>query len=181
MRVPEAPLASLSTPATAALKDWSSIGSSAREIIIGAGSNNVIEGNIIGTDIAGSAARPNTSDGIFVLGGTTNNTIGGSTAAARNLISGNNGNGISFRDPGTSNNVVQGNFLGADVNGSSALPNQSSGIVFGNQTANTTVGGTTAGARNIISGNGQNGITIGVFGGGPASAITIQGNTSART
>src|SRR6185295_15627198 len=50
-------------------------------ILIGAGSGTVVEGNYIGTNASGSAASSNTGDGIFILGGANNNTVGGTTAA----------------------------------------------------------------------------------------------------
>src|SRR5205085_11028124 len=48
--------------------------------------NNIIEGNFIGTDLTGNIAHGNLGDGIF-MESTRNNTIGGTTAAARNVIS----------------------------------------------------------------------------------------------
>jgi len=81
------------------------------------GDDNVIEGNFIGTDATGTAALPNRSDGIVVSSG-PNNTIGGTIPGARNLISGNNGDGVVLL---ASSNVVQGNFIGTNVTGSVAL------------------------------------------------------------
>src|SRR5713226_3900676 len=54
-------------------------------------SGNVIAGNYIGTDITGTIAMANAKDGIEIDG--PNNIIGGTTAAARNVISGNLGTG----------------------------------------------------------------------------------------
>ena len=139
-------------------------------------SNNAIQGNRIGTNAAGTSTLANSGDGIFILGGANTNTVGGTTASARNVISGNNGNGISFRDAGTSNNVVQGNYIGTDITGTAGVQNQLSGVVFGNNATGNTVGGTAGGAGNVISGNNQSGITIGVFGGSPGGGITIHGN-----
>ena len=56
---------------------------------------NVVEGNFIGTDPTGTLARPNGSGGIRVF--SSGNRIGGLTAAARNVISGNHGH--RYRDP----------------------------------------------------------------------------------
>ena len=56
----------------------------------------MIEGNFIGTDATGTVALPNGASGfggIVLLAG-ENNTIGGMTPAARNLISGNIGDGV---------------------------------------------------------------------------------------
>jgi hypothetical protein len=137
---------------------------------------NTVQGNLVGTNAAGTAAVPNGGDGIRLLGGANNNTIGGVTAAVRNVISGNNLNGIAFGDAGTGNNVVLGNYIGTDITGAARVQNQLSGVVFGNNATNNTVGGAQSGAGNVISGNNQSGITIGVFGSGPGGGITVQGN-----
>ena len=83
---------------------------------------NVIAGNFIGTNATGTAALPNGSQGVgaVIVGGTaSNNTIGGTTPDARNLVSGNVGEGI-FIQLGTGN-TVQGNLIGTDVTGTLAL------------------------------------------------------------
>src|SRR5262249_19668857 len=50
------------------------------------GNRNTIAGNFLGTDPSGTTAVPNDANDIAVLG--ANNTIGGTTAADRNVISG---------------------------------------------------------------------------------------------
>src|SRR6266542_316231 len=57
---------------------------------------NVIVGNFLGTDLTGSVGQGSTADA-GVLIGSSNNTIGGTTAAARNVISGNGFAGIDIR------------------------------------------------------------------------------------
>ena len=84
-------------------------------------SNTLIEGNFIGTDPGGTIALGNGSSGVVISGG-TNNVIGGITPAARNLISGNIASGVALED-GASENVVQGNYIGTDASGMSALGN----------------------------------------------------------
>ena len=74
-------------------------------VITGSGaSSNVIEGNYIGTDKTGTQAVPNTI-GVWILAGASGNTVGGSTAAVRNVISGNSNTGVEFDAPG---NTLQG-------------------------------------------------------------------------
>ena len=68
-------------------------------------------------------------------------TLGGTTAAVRNLISGNNGIGVKIRGI----DVVQGNFIGTDVTGTLPLGNASYGVYFDFSVSNATVGGTAAG------------------------------------
>ena len=114
---------------------------------------NIIEGNFIGTDPTGTMPLANGSGGnggitaLFGAAG-SNNTIGGTTASARNLISGNIGAGVLL---GFSGNLVEGNFIGTDVTGTAVLGNSDRGVSVSG-TGNT-VGGNTVGAGNVISGN----------------------------
>jgi hypothetical protein len=117
---------------------------------------SLVQGNYIGTDITGAAALGNGSDGVAITGG-SNNTIGGS-ASARNIISGNFNVGVGI-DAGVAN-LVRGNYIGTDVTGSVALGNGSDGVILFDPASNNTIGGTTFETRNIISGNGGNGITM---------------------
>ena len=57
-------------------------------------SSNVVAGNEIGTDLAGTQSLPN-GIGVFISGGSLNNTIGGTTRSAGNLITDNNGPGVA--------------------------------------------------------------------------------------
>src|SRR6185503_2645401 len=81
--------------------------------------------------------------------------------------------GIHISDVGTNNNVAQGNYIGTDVTGSKAIPNGGAGvsIIFGAQS--NVVGGVVVGARNIIAGNTNAGVFIGL---GGANANVVQGN-----
>ena len=85
--------------------------------------------------------------------GADNNTIGGTTAAERNVLAGNLGDGIELNDTGTSGNVIQGNYIGTDITGLAALGNQRHGVVLYNGVSTTTIGGSAAGEGNVISGN----------------------------
>ena len=127
--------------------------------------NNVFQGNHLGVDAAGTTARSN-SNGLS-LSNSSNNLIGGTTSAARNVISGNTTNGITLFG---SNNVVQGNYIGTDSTGNAAIGIGLNGIeISGQGAANNLIGGTTPGARNVITGMAR-GIFI------VADATTIQGN-----
>ena len=118
------------------------------------GNNNVIAGNFIGTNAAGTEARKNTV-GVTVLG--SQNVIGGTTRASRNLISGNDAYGVEIRDAAATGNAVRNNYIGTNKAGTSAIGNGSHGVVIVNA-PNNTVGGTTPEARNVLSGNGNNGV-----------------------
>ncbi len=121
---------------------------------------NVVRGNRIGTNAAGTAAAPN-ANGI-AIGGTLN-TIGGNTAAARNIVSGNTQAGIQFffdnAEPGItgSSNTVHGNYIGTTADGLSRLANGTGVITFG---AANTIGGPNAGEGNLVAGNTGNGIDL---------------------
>jgi parallel beta-helix repeat protein len=111
---------------------------------------NVVEGNYIGTDPTGTVALGNTVGGVRV-GAAPNNRIGGTTTAARNVISGNSQDGLELQN--SHGTVVQGNFVGTDASGTTALGNSQTGINVSNGSANTLIGGTQPGAGNVISGN----------------------------
>ncbi len=136
-------------------------------------SENVVEGNYIGTDVNGAAALRNTFDGIDIVVGAHNNVIGGTMAGAGNIVSGNSGVGILIDGGGgpTTANVVQGNYIGTDATGMASIPN-GPGILIADS-SNNLVGGTAAGARNLISGNFLQGIGIG---GSFTMSNTVQGN-----
>ncbi len=174
-----------------AINGWFSAAGTAINV---ASSNNTIQGNFIGTDPSGTAAVPNGA-GIFVsalnnTSSASNNTIGGTTAATRNVISGNNGFAISFdgtNGGAVANNVIQGNYIGLNAAGTAQVKNPNiPGSNFGgigiNASINNLIGGTAPGARNVISGNVVNNISdqgtaIVIVGkNGPASGNIIQGN-----
>ena len=117
--------------------------------ILNAGAtNNIIQGNYIGTDITGMVGRGNASVGIAVenVSGTQ---VGGPTAGAGNLISANNHDAIYFTN--ASRGVVQGNIIGTKADGISALGNLEHGLDLYGGSANNIVGGTTAGAGNVFA------------------------------
>ena len=132
-------------------------------------SNNVVLGNLIGTDQAGALDRGNSGEGVFISAAAAN-TIGGLITGSRNVISGNNSDGINVSTISASNNVVVGNYIGTDVTGTLDVGNGTG--VFLSAAPNNIIGGTVAGARNIISGN-SDGITISGTG---ASGNLVQGN-----
>jgi CSLREA domain-containing protein len=127
--------------------------------INGAGaSGNQVQGNFIGTNPAGNAGIGNI-DGVAIWDA-PNNIIGGTSPAARNLISGNGGDGIDINGAGATGNLVQGNYIGTDVTGAVALSN-GDGIVITNASDNT-IGGITAGlsGNNTIAHNINNGVAV---------------------
>jgi len=118
-----------------------------------------IEGNFIGTDPSGTLDKGNGSDGVIVYANDISQTVvGGTTPAARNLISGNGIAGVdmgnNFADLPLAKSVrVQGNYIGTDRSGTKDLGNGNDGI-FLQYASGATVGGKTAASRNVVSGNG---------------------------
>ncbi len=121
-------------------------------------SNNVVSGCWIGVDSTGTNPAPNAFQGILVTSGSGHNTFGGLTASSRNVISGNLQYGIYIGGTNTGGNVIEGNFIGTDPGGSIAVGNEFSGVFIGGTSMGNTVGGTSAGARNVLSGNSQYGV-----------------------
>ena len=122
-------------------------------------SGNTVAGNYIGTDASGTLDRGNSGSGVLLQGGATGNTIGGGNAGQGNLVSGNDGRGIQL--DGASGNVLQGNLIGLQADGSSALGNIFSGIYLHGGAANNIIGGATAGQGNRIAFSGQPGVALG--------------------
>ncbi len=119
------------------------------------GDGNLIQGNMIGTNAAGTSALANGGNGVRVT--IDHNTVGGSTASARNVISGNTLSGVAITNVSLNNNIVQGNFIGTQADGVTALPNLSHGISFTSGATPNTVGGMGS-AANTIAFNGGAGI-----------------------
>jgi hypothetical protein len=135
---------------------------------------NLVQGNFIGTDVSGTVALGNSSDGVHINFGSMNNMIGGTTSAARNVISANGGNGVrSDYLP----NTVQGNFIGTQVNGSSPLGNGSNGV-FVNFVGGNTIGGAASGEGNMIAFNGGSGVAIGSGPGNRVRGNSIHSNSA---
>ncbi len=126
----------------------------------------LIQGNLIGTDVSGTLAVGNATG---IISSTASAFIGGTVPGARNVISGNTGDGLYL---GGSGSRVEGNLIGTDITGTIALGNGGSGVVAGN---GVLIGGTTPEARNVISGNGAFGnISLGSNSSGHQAIV--QGN-----
>jgi hypothetical protein len=148
----------------------------------------LVQGNFIGTNAAHNAALPNEQGGIivggFAIGGdcpgcpntATDNTIGGTSAALRNIISGNHGNGVEVINLFSERNNIQGNYIGTNEAGNAPVRNTSNGILI-TRAPNNTIGGSIAAAGNVISGNTQYGIGVGIPKTDSVSGQTIIGGT----
>jgi hypothetical protein len=132
--------------------------------------NTTVAGNYMGVTADGMSSLANGDIGIEV-NESPNNTVGGTTPAARNILSGNFGAGILLTGASSTGNVINGNYIGTNTLGTGAVPNRKMGIGIGpspgsvgarfnniGDTTGTTPGGACTGACNLISGNLQNGI-----------------------
>jgi uncharacterized repeat protein (TIGR01451 family) len=148
-------------------------GNTGTGVFIDGGSSNVVQGNLVGLNAAGATRLANAEDGVAIVNA-SGNTVGGADAGAGNVISGNTIDGIlilSFGANPAASNVVQGNRIGTDVTGTQELGNLRHGI-FTIKATNTTIGGSAAGAGNLISGNFAFGILIS----DNSTSAVIQGN-----
>jgi CSLREA domain-containing protein len=118
----------------------------------GSATGNGIQGNKIGTNAAGTAEIAN-QVGIYIIG--SGNTVGGPSLDARNLISGNYGDGIRIQG---SSNVVQNNYIGTDIGGTNPLGNGFNGVRLEGSAAQNSIGTDSAG--NFIAFNTGPGVVL---------------------
>ena len=146
---------------------------SAHGVSLGVAANNtLIAGNLIGLNATGTAALGNAGSGISVQ--SANNTIGGITAQARNVISGNGFVGIGLIGSSATGNTVVGNYIGLNAAGNGMIGNSNDGVYLIDGASNNTIGGATSAHRNVIAGN-SDGVQIGGLDGGSNNNI-VQGN-----
>ena len=140
-------------------------------LVIQDGFDNIVAGNFIGTNASGLAALPNVGNGMEIKAGSQGNLIGTNgagvdDAAERNVISGNDGDGIQIWHAGTSGNVVAGNYIGTNADGTAALGNGAAGIriydgASGNWIGvNSVFNPETPDEGNVISGNTSDGVEM---------------------
>ncbi len=141
-------------------------------------SGNIIRGNFIGTDSSGTSIIDDSADnnpmgngfGVEIYDG-PNNIVGNSELAvatvpaalgAGNVISGNLlGVEISSGQiAGPTGNGVGKNYIGTDLTGTALLGNYGAGVEFCQDSHDNLLGGSTTDFRNVITGNGGNGVTV---------------------
>ena len=128
-----------------------------------AGGNNLVQGNLIGTDVTGTLNRGNEFN--IQLLNSSNNIIGGSTPEERNVVAGGqnqpnepvDGTGFSIVGSSATGNKVYGNYIGTDISGTQSIPNLRGGVLLLFGANNNEIGGLNPGEGNVISGNGQYG------------------------
>jgi titin len=127
---------------------------------------NTVAGNFIGTGPDGTNAMQN-GTGVILDSGAVSNSIGGASAFARNLISGNTYQAVLISSNGTSFNIVSNNYIGIDLTGTNALANNDGVTLAGGASANSILG-------NLISANTSDGI---VLDGAQTTNNVVQGNS----
>jgi hypothetical protein len=125
------------------------------------GTGNNVTGNSIGSDVAGTGALRNVGAGVSLTGG--------AGSVSGNLISGNDK--AAGVDVGATANgsTITGNVIGTDITETHPLPNETGVELRGD---NNIVGGTDAGAANVLSGNIHDGLVIDP----PGNVNTVEGN-----
>ena len=132
--------------------------------LTGAGATgNTITGNFIGTNAEGTEALDNPT-GISISDNATNNRVGTdgngtNDEAERNVVSGNGGTGIAINGAGTSDNIIAGNRIGTNAEGTELLRN-GIGIRIIDRAANNRIGGIAAGEANTIAFNSDDGVQL---------------------
>jgi uncharacterized repeat protein (TIGR01451 family) len=127
-------------------------------LLTGDSPGSIIQNNLIGLAADGKTPLGNQGDGIQ-LDDAPATQIGGTDPSDRNVISANRGSGISTSGD-TSGLKVQGNAIGTDAHAALPLGNLGSGISLAS--SSNSIGGTAAGAANVIEFNGTGRVGAGV-------------------
>ena len=114
--------------------------------------NNLVAGNIIGADRTGLIPLGGFTNGIDIQ--SSDNIIGGTTALARNVVVNNINAGIALQSSTTTDNTVEGNYVGVGSDGATVLGNGNEGIDLFSDGGSETI------ADNIVAGSGSVGIRV---------------------
>ncbi|MBL8821820.1 MAG: PKD domain-containing protein [Planctomycetia bacterium] len=151
--------------------------------------NNVVMGNYVGTNSSGNAILGAFGDCINISGGARDNLIGTNgdgmnDASERNVLAGATFMGVAIYGPGTNNNIVAGNYIGTNSEGTAPLGNRFGGVALGyagvggpsfNRIGTNADGIADDVERNVISGN-PYGVLFGFGGGNGVTGNTVAGN-----
>lgn len=120
----------------------------------------LVENNLFGTDATGTTAIGSLGPGIFFG---SNGMYSGTATVRHNIVGGGTGGGASgISQNGVENMIIDDNYVGVDITGTVAIPNESG--ITGAGFAPTTV------TNNLVSGNNLEGIWV--FGGNGVSDIS---------
>ncbi len=134
-------------------------------------SGNQLLGNFIGLGVNCETGVGKVANAIEIAG--SSNTIGGTIAGYRNVISGSGNDGVLIDGTGA-NNLLQGNYVGTDYAGKNPVANSGNGVEIAG--SDNTVGGTVSGAGNVVSGNSKNGVLVSAGSGNSVSRNSIFAN-----
>jgi len=137
------------------------------------GDGNYVQGNYIGVDGSGTWDWGNSFNGVVIWQGASNNIVGGTTSGYRNVMGGNDNNGVWIGGAGTSANRVLSNTIGLNCQGTGIIGQGLNGVVIALGASSNAVGDGTAAGRNLISGNSVDGVRIE---GSSTMSNTVQGN-----
>ncbi len=120
---------------------------------------NQVKGNFIGSNAANNCQMV-TGEGITLESSVTNNVIGGTSPADRNVIICNSEDGIELFGSRVANNRIIGNYIGVKQDGRTPGGNRADGIDIAEGAFDNWIGGPNSNERNVISGNRRDGIEI---------------------
>ena len=147
-------------------------GNTGHGVLVYRASDNVVQGNYVGSDVFGTNPLGNGMDGVIVDGG-TNNKIGSGVAGGGNLIVANFRQGATVAavsGTAATGNFIQGNRIGVGADGSTSLGNDGDGVRIHNASG-TKIGGESTNERNTIWYSGAFGVAI--FSAPPSAAPTV--------
>ena len=129
---------------------------------------NLVAGNLIGTSLDTTRALRNGSSGVILGNGARYNTVGGTTAAEANIISGNGsgsytpglGRGVHVFGEGTRYNKIIGNYIGSSPAGATNTINIGHGLVVCDGARNNEIGGNSPESGNVFSYNDGHGVLL---------------------
>ncbi len=115
------------------------------------GDANTIAGNYFGLDPSGTNAPGIAFNGVIMFG--LDNRVGGTLTENRNYFAGIGSPAIAISGSAATGNSVEGNYIGTDVTGTVKLGTQTEGVILKTGPWHNTIGGSVAGARNVIAGS----------------------------
>jgi CSLREA domain-containing protein len=119
----------------------------------------------------GGASAALGSNGLTLGATSSPSTIRGLVINGFKSASGSGADGIRFLNSANSGGTVKGCFIGTDVTGTAAIPNDGGGILLFGAYTGVTIGGTALADRNLISGNlGNGGVSL------LSGSNSVQGN-----
>jgi hypothetical protein len=128
------------------------------EITGSTSTQNLVTGNFVGVDAQGTEDRGNADEGVLIEGA-FDNTVGGTTANATNVISANEW-GIRIDGVSATGNKIENNYIGTNRFGTAPLGNEINGVIICNNASGNSIGGANSNQGNIIAFNVAAGVNV---------------------